>query len=97
MAASPAPLPLADQNLRDRHRVELPLVGEDDLSSGQLARRNSALGRGASASHVIGPLECPNMLRTLAWRKIHDVSTTPFVEAWFLRLLFARAGPRTRG
>jgi hypothetical protein len=56
-------------------------VGEDDLGSGQLAARNSALGRGASASHVIGPLECPNMLRTIAWRKIHDVSTTPSVEA----------------
>jgi len=66
VAASAAPLPLADQNLRDRHRVELPLVAEDDLSSGQLAPRNSALSRGASASDVIGPLECPNMLRTIA-------------------------------
>jgi hypothetical protein len=56
VAASTAPVLLADQNLRDRHRVELPSVAENDLSSGQLASRNSALDRGASPSYVIGPL-----------------------------------------
>jgi hypothetical protein len=97
VAAFPAPLPLADQNLCDRHCVELPSVTEDYLSSGQLATRNSALDRGASASHVIGPLKCPNVLRAIACRKIHEVSTTPPVGSAALMLLFARTGPLTRG
>src|SRR4051794_24257617 len=52
--AHPEPMPLTDHNPSDRHRIELPLVGEDVLTSGQVASLNSALSR-ASTSYVIGP------------------------------------------
>jgi hypothetical protein len=88
LAASAAPLSLAGQNLADRHPLDLPSVAEDDLGSGQVPTRNSALDHGPSASHPIGPLECTNMLRTIARHRFHDVSTTPRRGArlWCCRL-----------
>src|SRR5215207_5021435 len=77
VAAFPAPSTLAEQNLGDRHALDLPAVAEDNLGGCQVTACDSPLDECARPPDLIGALECPRMLRTTATRRrIHDLSTT---------------------
>src|SRR3954453_23075624 len=86
VAASAAPVALAEQQVGDSHAFELPWVAEDDLGVVQVATRDPVLDPGARLSNLIGALEGADMLRTVARSGIHARSTR----------LAAPTGPRCR-
>jgi hypothetical protein len=98
VAAFPAPLALAEQNLGDRHALELPAVAQDNLGGCELTACDSPLDERARPADPIGALECPDVLSTTGRPGIHDLSASPHVAQHAEPYSRARPGkPRATG
>jgi hypothetical protein len=60
-----APMPLADQQLPDRHAVDLPAVAQNDLGCCQLTGPYLALKPSACGTHVVSPFQRLQSLDTI--------------------------------